>query len=203
MGALNRLDLKNNLTPSTERWMAYVKATPEIDGVDIHPHVPSLSASKPFLAYILPRMRAEQTFIVTEFLLTWWWKKNMKRPVDPRYAWKYHLPPDTQNWQVIKSALDVPFSKSQWDDYLRLSPWFETRKHYLRNQMKVFRDTGRLAVATYGFKQGSSMSADWGPDKTPWLINSVFTGRTTQPNSDGSAATNYAWIDDFRRLQAN
>src|SRR3546814_13599365 len=27
MGALNRLDLKKNITPSTERWLAFVKAT--------------------------------------------------------------------------------------------------------------------------------------------------------------------------------
>src|SRR3546814_10541448 len=79
-----------------------------------------------------------------------------------------------------------------------MSPWFENRKHYVANQMKMFRDTGRLAVATYGFKQGSSMSNNFGPDKTPWLLNSVYAGRTIRPNADGTAAFNYAWIDDFR-----
>ncbi|EMD82200.1 hypothetical protein [Pacificimonas flava] len=201
MGALNRLDLERNRTPSTERWMAFVKATPAIDGVNIHPHIPAIEASRPFLAYILPRMRPDQKFTVTEFSLIWWWQAQMKEPVSPDYAEKYDLPASTQNWEVIEAALKDPFPKQQWDDFLRLSPWFETRKHYIRNQMKIFRDTRRLAVATYGFKQGSSMSANFGPDKTPWLLNSVVAGRTVQPNPDGSDAFNYAWIDDFKALQ--
>lgn len=201
MGALNRLDLKKNLTKSVERWMAYVKATPEIDGVDIHPHVPTIEASKPFLDYVLPRMRADQKFIVTEFSLVWWWQQNMQQPVAPAFADKYQAPRNAQNWQIVKAALETPFPQQQWNDFLSMSPWFENRKHYLRNQMKMFRDTGRLAVATYGFKQGSSMSADFGPTKTPWLINSVFAGRTVRPGADGSAAPNYAWLEDFRALQ--
>src|SRR3546814_16976796 len=72
MGALNRLDLKKNITPSTERWLAFVKATPAIEGVNIHPHVPKIELSKAFLDYILPRMRPEQTFIVPEFSLVGW-----------------------------------------------------------------------------------------------------------------------------------
>jgi len=201
MGALNRLDLKKNLTKSTDRWMAYVKATPEIDGVDIHPHIPTIEASKPFLDYVLPRMRPDQKFIVTEFSLVWWWQQNMQQPVAPAFADKYHAPRTAQNWQIVKAALETPFPQQEWNDFLSMSPWFEGRKHYLRNQMKLFRDTGRLAVATYGFKQGSSMTAEFGPTKTPWLINSVFAGRTVRPNADGSAAPNYAWLDDFRALQ--
>ena len=201
MGALNRMDIKKNQTASTERWMAFVKAMPEIDGVDIHPHIPAIQASRPFLDYILPRMRPEQKFLVTEFSLVWWWQQNMKGQVPAAFADKYGAPRDAQNWQIVKAALETPFPKEQWDDFLRMSPWFEGRKHYLANQMKIFRDTGRLAVATYGFKQGSSMSNNFGSDKTPWLINSVFAPATIRKNPDGSAAANYAWFDDFKALQ--
>lgn len=201
MGSLTQIELPGHQTPSTERWMAYVKATPDIAGVDLHPHVTAIGQTKPYLDYALPRMRRDQTFIVTEFSLIWWWQKQMKQPVAPAFATRYDLPAATQNWQVIKAALDHPFTKQKWDDFLSLSPWFETRKHYLRNAMVMFRGTGKLAVATYGFKQGRSMSTDFGPDKAPWLINSVFAGRTVQPNADGSAAANYAWIDDFKALQ--
>ncbi|WP_439569597.1 hypothetical protein [Sphingopyxis sp.] len=201
MGALNRLDLKKNMTASTDRWMAYVKATAELDGVDIHPHVNSLEASKPFLDYILPRMRPEQKFLVTEFSIVWWWKQNLEKPIPAAFAEKYGVTRTAQNWQVIKAALEQPFAKPHWDDFLTMSPWFETRKHYLRNQMKMFRDTGRLAVATYGFKQGSSMASNFGPEKTPWLLNSVFAPATVRKNADGSTAPNYAWIDDFKALQ--
>src|SRR3546814_15345641 len=91
MGALNRLDLKKNITPSTERWLAFVKATPAIEGVNIHPHVPKIELSKAFLDYILPRMRPEQTFIVTEFSLVGWWQQNRARPVAPAFADKYQI----------------------------------------------------------------------------------------------------------------
>jgi hypothetical protein len=180
MGALNRLDLKANQTASTERWMAFVRATPEIDGVNLHPHIPNIEASRAFLAYTLPRMRPEQKFIVTGFSLIWW-RQNMKGTISAALADKYHAPRTAQNWQIIKAALETPFPKQQWDDFLSASPWFEGRKHYLRDQMKIFRDTGRLAVATYGFKQGVSMAAGFGPDKTPRLLNSIFAGRTFNP----------------------
>jgi len=201
MGALNRLDLEINRTPSAERWMAYVKATPEIAGVDIHPHLPGIEGSKIFVDYVVPRMRPDQKFLVTEFSIVRWWEQQMKAPAPAAFVEKYAMPTGTLNWQVIKAALDTPFHKAKWDDFLAQSPWFETRKHYLRNQMKIFRDSGRLAVAAYGFRQGSSMSRNFGPNTTPWLLNSVFAARTVQPNADGSAAANYAWLDDFRALQ--
>lgn len=201
MGALNQLWKDTWRTPVTDRWMAFVKETPELDGVSIHPHLSQIEQSQAFLDYILPRMRPNQTFIVTEFSLVWWWKEQMGKPVSPAFTSRYGLPKNVRNWQIVKAALEEPFPKEQWDDFLRMSPWFETRKHFLRNQMALFNKTGRLTVATYGFKQGSSMFADWGPDKTPWLINSVFATAVIRKNADGSAQPNYAWIDDFRALQ--
>ncbi len=203
MGAMNKMWTAEWRTPTTDRWMAFVKETPELSGVSIHPHLNQIEQSKAFLDYILPRMRPDQTFIVTEFSLIWWWQENMEKPVNPVFADKYGAPRNAQNWQIVKAALETPFPKAQWDDFLKMSPWFEQRKHYLRNQMKMFRDTGRLAVATYGFKQGSSMKAEWGPKKTPWLINSVFAPATIRRNADGTSEPNYAWIDDFRALQKN
>ena len=201
MGALNRLDLAENRTPSTERWMAFVKATPEIDGVDIHAHLPEMEGTKAFVDYILPRMRPDQNFLVLEFSIVRWWERHMHDPIPAAYAARYGVPRDTRNWEVIKAALGSPFPKARWDDFLSQSPWFENYKHYLRHQMQIFRATGRLAVATYGFKQGSSMGRNFGPKSTPWLLNSVYAGRTIAPNPDGSAAFNYAWIDDFKALQ--
>lgn len=201
MGALNQLEKPEWRNATTDRWMAFVKQTPELDGVNIHPHVSRIEASKAFLDYILPRMRPEQTFLATEFSLIWWWQAQMQQAVAPAFADRYQLPRTTQNWEIVKAALVAPFPRTKWDDFLRMSPWFETRKHYLTRQMAMFRATGRLAVATYGFRQGASMSDGWGPKKTPWLINSVYAGRTAQPNPDGSAAFNYAWIDDFRAMQ--
>ncbi|MBB4839625.1 hypothetical protein HNP52_002694 [Sphingomonas kyeonggiensis] len=201
MGALNQTQNPVWRNKTTDRWLAFIQQTPELEGLDIHPHITTIEESKAFLDYILPRMRSDQKFLVLEFSLVWWWKQHLKDPVPAAFAAKYGAPANAQTWQVIKAALETPFSKPQWDEFLSQSPWFESRKHYLRNQMKLFRDTGRLAVATYGFKQGSSMVNNFGPDSTPWLLNSVFAGRTVKPNADGSSAFNYAWIDDYKALQ--
>ena len=111
MGALNHMERPAWRTPATERWLAFVKATPEIDGVNIHPHIRAIEESKPFLDYILPRMRPEQKFIVTEFSLVWWWQQNMKGPVPAAFADKHGAPRNAQNWQIIKAALETPFPR--------------------------------------------------------------------------------------------
>jgi hypothetical protein len=201
MGALNQTQNPVWRNKTTDRWMEFIKETPELEGLDIHPHITMIEESKAFLDYILPRMRPEQKFLVLEFSLVWWWKSHLKDPIPAAFAAKYGAPANAQEWQIIKAALETPFSKQQWDEFLAQSPWFENRKHYLLNQMKIFRATGRLAVATYGFKQGSSMAVNFGPDSVPWLLNSVFAGRTVKPNPDGSAATNYSWFDDYKALQ--
>jgi hypothetical protein len=74
MGALNRLDLPANRTPAVERYLAFVRETPEIEGVDLHPHVPDEARIQDFLDYTLPRLLPEQTFLVTEFSLVWYWQ---------------------------------------------------------------------------------------------------------------------------------
>ncbi|NUW33295.1 hypothetical protein HTZ77_17925 [Nonomuraea sp. SMC257] len=199
MGALNRLDLPDRRTPAAERWMTFVRETPEIEGVDIHPHVPSPQAVQPFLDYILPRMRPRQTFLVTEFSLVHYWKEHLRDTVSTKFAQQYGFAPDTQVWQVIKAAIDKPFSERKWDDFLTSSPWFTSQAGFLRDQLRLYRSTGRLAVATYAFKQDDAMVEDFGPDKTPWLLNSVYARYTVQPR--GALSGRGWWLDDFRALQ--
>lgn len=201
MGALNRLDLPANRTPAVERWMRFVRETPDIQGVDIHPHVPSPEAVQTFLDYILPRLRCDQTFLATEFSLVWYWKEHMADPISPGFAGRYGFAADAKVWQVIQAAIAHPFPQQEWDDFLSSSPWYESQKHYLRDQVTAFRATGRLAMAGYGFRQDTLMEQNFGPDKVPWLLNSVFAPYTVQPAPNGLAGRGYAWIDDFRDLQ--
>jgi len=201
MGALNRLDLPDRRTPAAERWMTFTRHTPELEGVDIHPHVPSQEAIQPFLDYILPRMRPDQKFLVTEFSLVWHWKAHLEDVISPDFAQRYGFAPDTLVWEVIRAAIEQPFPQQQWDDFLASSPWFESQKHFLRDQVERFRDTGRLAFASYGFRQDALMVQNFGPEKTPWLLNSVFAPYTVQPADNGLAGQGYTWIDDFSALQ--
>jgi hypothetical protein len=201
MGALNRLDLPDRQTAATERWMTFVRQTPEIDGVDIHPHVPSPDAVQPFLDYILPRLRPDQTFLVTEFSLVWYWQAHMSDQVSAQFADRYGFARTSLVWQVIQAATEQPFTQEQWDYFLSTSPWYESQKYFLRNQVQKFRATGRLAVATYGYRQGLSMVQNFGPYKPPWLLNTVFAPYTVRPWRNGTTGRGYAWIDEFQALQ--
>jgi hypothetical protein len=200
MGALNRLDLPERRTPATERWMTFVHNNRRIAGVDIHPHVNSaLDDIPPFLDYILPRMRHDQTFLATEFSVVWAWKDHLSDQIDAGLAQQYGYPTGTLVWQVIGDAIETPFSRQKWIDFLTSNQWFWARRDSLRNAMRLFRDTGRLAVATYGFKQGPEMVANWGPDKTPWLLNSVYAKFTVEPQPDGRSGEGY-WFNQFKTL---
>jgi hypothetical protein len=201
MGALNRLDLPQYRTPAVERYLAFVRETPEIEGVDLHPHVADQARIQDFLDYTLPRLRPEQTFLVTEFSLVWYWQQHMTDPIPADFARRYGYASETQVWQVIGEAIERPFPSRKWNDLLSQSPWFEAKKHLLRDEMERFRSTGRLAVATYGFKQIPSMTSGWSATKAPWLLNSVFADLTVQPSGQGMPTPGYAWIDDFRALQ--
>lgn len=201
LGALNRLDLPQNRTPAVERYLAFARETPEIEGVDLHPHVADEAAIQAFLDYALPRLRPTQTFLVTEFSLVWYWQQHMTDPAPAVFARRYGFGADTQVWQVIGAAIDHPFSSREWNDFLAACPWFESKKHFLRDEMSRFRGTGRLAVATYGFDQIPSMTAGWSATKAPWLLNSVFATLTVRQRGAGMSTPAYAWIDDFRRLQ--
>ena len=202
MGALNHLDLQAWRTTATERWMRFVRSTLSISGTDIHPHLPDPGAGSSYLDYILPRMRPDQQFLATEFSLVLFYKKHLTDTIAADFANRYHVPPGTPVWQVLKDALCHPFTQQKWDDFLAMSPWFADNKNFLRDQMDRFRATGKLTVATYGLGQDAAMSADIGPGSTPWLLNSMFCQYTVQPARDGLPGQNTVWTDEFRSLQS-
>ncbi|TDD79653.1 hypothetical protein E1293_22725 [Actinomadura darangshiensis] len=201
MGALNHLDDPRQRTGSTERWMAFTRGTREIEGVDIHPHVVSIEAGRKYLDYVLPRLRDDQKFLATEFSLMPYWRQHMRDGIPAEFARRHAMDPDMPVWELLRNSIRNPLPQATWNEFLALSPWFETRKHYLRNQVQEFRDTGRLAVATYGVLQAQAMVRDFGPGKPPWLLNSLYASRTVQPQSDGTPGRSYSWFDDFRALQ--
>jgi hypothetical protein len=201
MGALTHLERPGTRTPATDRWMSFARSIREIEGVDIHPHVDTPDGAKAYLDYVLPRLRDDQKFLATEFSLVNLWKKHLNDTIPGEFARRYELPPDIPVWKVIRDALQHPMPEKQWRDFLSTSPWFERNKHYIRDQVGRFRDTGRLAVATYGVVQATAMARDFGPDKQPWLLNSLYASRTVERREDGLPAQNYGFFDDFRALQ--
>ncbi|MFJ8148670.1 hypothetical protein ACIQ6R_26980 [Streptomyces sp. NPDC096048] len=201
MGALNRLDDPAWRTPAVDDWLAYVRSTPAIAGVDIHPHVVAIERAKVFTDYVLPRIRPRQRFLVTEFSLVHWWTQHWSDPVPVVYASRYRVPTGTMVWEAIRDAAAAPVSQQRWTDLLMNSPWFASRHDYLTNQVPQFRATGRLAVATYGSVQQPAIVRDIGPTKMPWLLNSLYANRVARPPQDSIAAHNPAFYEDFRALQ--
>ncbi|MEU0130623.1 hypothetical protein [Streptomyces sp. NPDC006289] len=201
MGALNRLEDPAWRTPAADAWLAHVKATPQIDGVDIHPHVSRIEDAEAYTDYVLPAIRPEQRFLATEFSLVQWWKQHWSDPVPTVYADRHRVPADTAVWEAVRDAVADPVTQQRWRDLLMNSPWFATRQDYLTNQVRRFRATGRLAVAAYGTLQQPPMARDIGPEKTPWLLNSLYANLVAQPSANGDLAHNPVYFDAFRALQ--
>ncbi|MCX2731722.1 hypothetical protein OOZ19_15885 [Saccharopolyspora sp. NFXS83] len=201
LGALNHLDRPDEQTNATARWLDFARRTPEIEGVDIHPHVDAPEGTNAYLDYVLPKLRGDQRILVTEFSLVLLWKKQLRKPVPAEYARRYGFPAGTPVWKAVRAAIDTPVPQRQWNDLCSMSPWYEQHKHFLRDQVQLLRDTGRLAFASYGIAQDDPMVQGFNADKTPWLFNSVFASKTVQPGPDGLPGRGYAWIDQFQTLQ--
>jgi hypothetical protein len=201
MGALTALYLSSARTPQTHRWMTFTGSTPSIAGTDIHTHVPSLAAAQKYLDYVLPYLRSDQTFLVTEFSLVLLWKKHMSDPVNAAFASSHGIAPGTPAWQVIKTYIQNPVDEQEWNEFLLSNPWFAANKNFLAEQMRRFRSTGKLAVATYGITQDAPMSQDFGPAKPPWVLNSMFCPDVCKPQRGGLPGQNLTWSNQFRALQ--
>lgn len=201
MGALNHLDRPGGRTAATARWLEFAARMAEIEGVDIHPHVAAPEDTGDYLDYVLPKLRDDQKVLVTEFSLVGFWEQQLDEPVADEYARRYCLPIGTPVWKAVRAAIDEPVSQQQWNDLCSTSSWYVRHEHFLRDQVRRFRDTGRLALATYGLAQDDPMVRDFGPEKKPWLFNSLFASKTVQPDPEGLPGRGYAWIEDFRNLQ--
>ncbi|KAK2757331.1 hypothetical protein FQN54_004845 [Arachnomyces sp. PD_36] len=202
MGALNRLDLPKNRTQAANRMLDFIKSRPDLEGVDLHLHIPSFDGHKVMLDYALSRIRPDQNFLITEFSLVWHWRQHFNDVVSSHYRGKHGLPPDTTVREVINEAIKNPMPYPQWEDFLTHEPWYFSRRNFMTNAMKLYRSTGRLVVATYGLCPMRERKQPFPKDGTPWILNSVLAPPMVQRNPDGSRHDNYPWAEEFRRLQA-
>jgi hypothetical protein len=203
MGALTALHRPGAETAQTRRWMTFTAQTSSIAGVDIHPHVPSPAAAQKYVDYVLPFLRSDQKFLATEFSLVQLWKQHMTDPVNPAFARSHGIANGTPVWQVIKDATQHPFDEQEWNNFLLSNSWYAANENFLTDQMRRFRSTGKLAVAGYGITQDTPMSKDFGPHKTPWVLNSLFCPNVCKPEPSGLPGRNRTWCRQFRALQQN
>ncbi|KAF4122862.1 hypothetical protein GMORB2_7169 [Geosmithia morbida] len=202
MGALNRMDLPDRHTPPVERMLRFIASRPELDGVDLHLHIPHMAGHKAMLEYCLARIRPEQTFLATEFSMIWHWKAHMRDEVSEYYRTAYRLAPGTQVYQVIDGAIRDPIPATQWEDFLANESWYAEHRGFIRSAIALYRATGRLDVATYSACPMRKRRHAFLPTDTPWMLNGIIAPSTVQPGPDGTAAENFPWGEEFRLIQA-
>ena len=201
MGALNRLDLPAKRTPAVERMLRFIASRPDLDGVDLHLHIPTLAGHKTMLDYALPRLRPDQTFLATEFTTMWHWKKHIADTASTYFCQKYGLPVGTKVHQVISSGIENPMPYEQWVDFLSHEPWYMEQENFVTSAMKLYRATGRLAVATYSFCPMRYRKHPLLATDTPWMLSGVYAPSAVQLKPDGSKYENFPWAGQFRLMQ--
>lgn len=200
VGALNRLDLPVKRNPAIERMLRFIASKPELDGVDLHPHMMTFAGHKSMVDYTLERIRPDQTFLATEFTMIWHWKKHMGDVASAHFRTRYGLPDDTKVYQVIDSAISKPMPFVQWRDFLSHEPWYMEHQHFISAAMKLYRGTGRLAVATYPYCPMRDRKLPFQAADTPWLLNGVYVPSTVQREQGEPRHENFPWADEFHRM---
>ncbi|KAJ5279572.1 hypothetical protein N7478_004944 [Penicillium angulare] len=201
MGAFNRLDLPVKRTQAIERMIRFIASRPELEGADLHPHMPTLQGHKSMLEYVLPRLRPDQRFLATEFSLVWQWKKHLADPVSNYFCDKYAFSKGVRVHQVISAAMQAPWSYEQWEDFLSHEPWYVLCSNFITDAMTLYRGTGRLEVATCGFCPMRLRKLPLPVDGNPWMLNGVFAPSTVRLREDGSRYENFPWAEEFRNAQ--
>jgi hypothetical protein len=201
MGAFTRLDLPQSRTLAVQQMLRYIASQPELSGPDLHMHMPSFAANQTMLAYVLPWLRPDQKFLVTEFSLVLLWYQHLRDTVSPDFTSRYNLPTPLEVYQFINLALQNPMPDAEWHDFLISCPWYMAHRQFLLNAYNLFRSTGRLGVANYAMIQSWTKGQQFTATTTPWALNGLFASETVMPRENGSAFENFPWAEEFTNLQ--
>lgn len=201
MGALNRLDLPAKRTPAIQRFLHFIASRPDLDGVDLHLHVPTWPGHKTMLDYALTHLRPEQRFLVTEFSMVWHFKRHMGDHASSHFCQRAGFHRGTKVHEVIDAAITNPMPSEQWADFLSHEPWYMATRGFVLDSMKMYRDTGRLEVATYSFCPMRFRKKPFAEADTPWMLNGVWAPSTVRIRGDGTREENFLWAEEFRRAQ--
>jgi hypothetical protein len=201
MGAFTRLDLSQNRTPAVQWMLRYIASQPELSGPDLHMHMPNFAANQTMLSYVLPWLRPDQKFLVTEFSLVLLWYQHRMDTASPDFTSRYNLPSSLEVYQFINLALQGPVPDAEWRDFLISCSWYIAEREFLLNAYHLFRSTGRLGVANYAMIQTWTKGQQFTEETMPWLLNPLFASETVRPRENGSAYENFPWAEEFRNLQ--
>lgn len=187
--------------------LSFAKNTSWIAGIDLHIHHTDVSEIGTVLNFVNDKIRSDQRIIVTEYSIMKWWRSHLNDDISPDFIGaanasvldNIYPPPAgiTKVWQYVDYALKNPRKVEEWNAFHQYTPWLETRKVYLCNSFKAFRANSKFWLATYAAKQSYPLTADFTVDTDPWILNSLFTGRTVQLMTNGEAEGRYFFLNQF------
>lgn len=201
MGAVNRLDLPKNRTSSITRFLTYISSSPYLAGVDIHLHLPTLTAHKEMLNYTLQFIRPDQRYLVTEFSMVWYFKSHLNDPVNPAFLRKHNFPAGSKVYEILSAGIKSPFDIEVWTEFLKGEQWYASCRGFLEEVMGLYRSTGKLEVATYSFCPMRMRKKPVEAGDNPWMLNGIVAPSMVKALPGGEKALNWPWAEEFVRAQ--
>lgn len=195
IGAFNHLEKPRARTPAVKALMRYARNTPAIAGIDLHLHVQAVDQMQQAMRFARSEIGDEKQMIVTEFSLKNYFRKQLTRQLNPRFAAKWQVNPDWQVWQYLNNVVKKPVPQAQWLAFLRSHQWF-TRVDGFLSQAKQAMDDQRVTIATYAIRQTQHKI---GPRSDPWILNGLWCSQACKPEASGAPSASY-WLTPFRQL---
>jgi hypothetical protein len=211
IGAIDNLYQFNRQNEvGVNKFLAYCKATPWIAGVDLHIHHSGNKEITSALDFVNDKIRDDQKIIITEYSLMKWWRSNLTLDISSEFvnAAKANttdqiFPPPpgiTKCWQYIDYALKNPRQVQEWNAFNQNTAWLEDRKDYMCNSFQLFKDNTKFWIATYAMRQSYPPGADFTSTTDPWVLNSLFTGRSVELLPNGEAQGRYSYFNQFSAI---
>lgn len=192
--------------------LAWCKATNWIAGVSMHIHHNNNPEINTAMNYVNGKLRDNQKIIITEYSLMKWWKENLNTDISTAFIDAANasstdniFPPPagiTKSWQYIDYALKNPRKKEEWDAFHQYTTWLEVRKDYLCNSFGIFKSYNKFWFSTYAMRQSYPVGVDFTSSTDPWIMNSIFTGRSVELLPNGEAEGRYSFLQQFADINA-
>lgn len=181
----------------------FIKDMPWLAGVDVHIHHTAQYEMTEALDFATEHIRADQHILITEYSLMKHWRSQLTAKIPGAFSEQYQLDPQMANYAYLDTALKAAVPRAQWVDYLKNSPWFENRKHYLLDTYTdVFQKFEQVLLATYAYRQSYPFDKDFTATTDPWILNGLYVNRTVLPDPETKQDEfNYTFMDDFHRIQ--
>ena len=213
LGALENLfraDRQSNA--GYTNFLALVKNTPYIAGVDLHIHHGATEEMVNALSFAKGRIREDQKMLVTEFSLMHHWRSNNNTLISAAFITaanasstdRIFAPPAnvTRNFQYIDYALKNPRPAEEWYAFWKNSPYLENRKSYLCTAYNNFKDAGNVFLTFYALRQSYPLNTDFTVNTDPWVLNGLFMNRSIEL-LNGRSQKSYSYLDQFLQIMDN